>query len=139
MDIELERLIEIGRRRGGLTVDDLQRHLPLEALSPPQLVQILTTIENAGVRVEIDAALTRVHPRSPAVRPTPPGTPAEGAAQDHRQKIAALGSSIGRGKEQAARAPQVVHQFRGGTVFVAMAFALCIMLLVGLWLVDKGL
>jgi hypothetical protein len=139
MNIQMERLIEMGRRRGGLTVDDLQRHLPLEALSPAQLAEVMTTIEDAGVSVEINAALTRGRPGRPADRSTAASTSAEDAAQDHRKRIAALGSSISRSKEQAARAPHFAQQYRGGTVFLGVAVALCIMLVVGLWVMDKGL
>jgi len=139
MDTELERLIAIGKRRGGLTVDDLQRHLPLEALSPAKLAEVLAVIEDAGVTVEIDPALTEGRPRKPAGRPTPPPASAEAASEGGRQRIAALESSIQSSKARAARAPHAFYQYRGGTAFLGAALVACIMLLIGLWLIDKGL
>lgn len=138
MDLELERLIDIGRRRGGLTVDDLQRHLPLEALSPAKLAEALTVIENAGVTVEIYDGPTEGRPRKSASLPATPSPSADEVVENHRQRIAALETSIQSSKARAARAPHAFYQYPGGTIFLGAAVVACIMLLFGLWLIDKG-
>jgi len=136
----LDRLIALGRRRGSLTVDDLDKNLALETLSRSQLADILKAIENAGVSVEIDPALMTERPgheRRDVVRSSPAS--AEESIPVNREKLASLDSSIRRLKRQAAATSHLPHQHRGGTVFLAAAVLTCILLLVALWLLDKGI
>ncbi|MGU3541271.1 RNA polymerase sigma factor region1.1 domain-containing protein, partial [Methylobacterium sp. A54F] len=53
----LDRLIDLGRQRGGLTPEDLREHLPIAALGAEDLALIVLEIEEAGVPVEIEEML----------------------------------------------------------------------------------
>ncbi|KQT57620.1 hypothetical protein ASG52_23630 [Methylobacterium sp. Leaf456] len=51
----LDRLIALGRERGELTADDLQRVLPIDAMDVDALVLVMLELDAAGVSVEPDA------------------------------------------------------------------------------------
>ncbi len=51
----LDRLIAIGRERGELTADDLQRVLPIDTMDVDALVLVMLELDAAGVSVEPDA------------------------------------------------------------------------------------
>ncbi len=53
----LERLMTLGRKRGHLTTGDLENELPVSAMSPDELALVIVHLEEAGVPVELDAAL----------------------------------------------------------------------------------
>lgn len=53
----IEHLIEIGRRRGGLSTSDLQTALPIDLMTMEEIAGIVAKLEDAGVPVEIDEAL----------------------------------------------------------------------------------
>jgi Sigma-70 factor, region 1.1 len=135
----LDRIVEMGRRRGGLTVEDLSKHLPIETLSPTELAEVLATIENAGVTVEIDPALLRGRPR--AVNDVPGAQLPPSAAEtprDDQERLSKLDSSIRHSKHQAEQS-RGRDQYKGGTAFLAIAVVICILLMIGLWLFDRGL
>ncbi|WP_342150313.1 RNA polymerase sigma factor region1.1 domain-containing protein [Methylorubrum sp. SB2] len=83
----LDRLIAMGRERGELTADDLQRVLPIDAMEVDALVLVMLELDAAGVSVEPDAFGPRgerpvtavpdlpVPERGAAVTPVPVGTP----------------------------------------------------------------
>ena len=51
----LDRLIALGRERGELTADDLQRALPIDTMDVDALVLVMLELDAAGVGVEPDA------------------------------------------------------------------------------------
>lgn len=51
----LDRLIALGRERGELTADDLQRALPIDTMDVDALVLVMLELDAAGVSVEPDA------------------------------------------------------------------------------------
>lgn len=64
----LDRLMALGRRRGHLTTGDLESELPISAMAPDEIALVIVHLEEAGIPVEVDAALlTGEH------RPTAPG------------------------------------------------------------------
>lgn len=50
-----DRLVALGRERGGLTAAELQAALPVEAMEVDALVLVMLELEEAGVSVEPDA------------------------------------------------------------------------------------
>ena len=84
----LDRLIALGRARGGLSADDLRVALPVEQMDVDALVLVMLELETAGVSVEPDAfgppverpvAPSLVLP-APESEPAPPVRPADGGA-----------------------------------------------------------
>jgi hypothetical protein len=50
-------LRQLGLRKGGLLIDDLNNTLPVDALPTEVLADLIVRLEEAGVAVEIDSAL----------------------------------------------------------------------------------
>lgn len=78
---DIDRLIALGRSRGGLTPADLHATLPIDALSAEDIAGIVLEVEEAGVPVELEELLGGLaHPD--AVAPLPiapaPGLPGAG-------------------------------------------------------------
>ena len=53
----IDRLKQEGLRRGGLTLEDIQRLLPLDVMTTEELAAVLMQLEDAGVTVDVDPAL----------------------------------------------------------------------------------
>lgn len=80
----LDRLIALGRERGGLTAAEFQAALPVDAMDVDALVLVMLELEEAGVSVEPDAfgprsetglttGLTLAAPEPSVPRPAGPG------------------------------------------------------------------
>jgi hypothetical protein len=72
------RLIDLGRERGFVTLDQVSAELPVDDMSQTELAETLDRLERAGVSVEVDEELTRARPLPvedvPDFRlPEPPG------------------------------------------------------------------
>jgi hypothetical protein len=65
----LDRLIDLGRRQGQLTTEDLRASLPIESMSAEEIALIVIHLEESGVAVELEDSLLRPNPG-----PTPPAT-----------------------------------------------------------------
>ncbi len=50
----LDRLIALGKSRGGLTPDDLRRALPVDRMSAEDIALVLIELEEAGISVDPD-------------------------------------------------------------------------------------
>ncbi|AWN49299.1 hypothetical protein DK419_25560 [Methylobacterium terrae] len=91
----LDRLIALGRSRGGLTPDDLRRALPVDRMSAEDIALVLIELEEAGVPVDPDEVLLqqgRPLPPAGAIRlPEPP--PPEAAAPTPESPPAATAAS----------------------------------------------
>lgn len=99
----LDRLITLGRERGQLTADDLQRALPVDTMDVDALVLVMLELDAAGVGVEPDAFGPR------GERPALPGpdlpAPAPGAAASAPVPVGApeaAGGVVGAGAEAPA-------------------------------------
>jgi hypothetical protein len=53
------RLVEMGREKGFVTLDQVNATLPVDSMSQIELAQTLDRLERAGVSVEMDEELTR--------------------------------------------------------------------------------
>ena len=56
-DAALFDLINLARQRGGLTMEDLRKALPLDSMSVEDISLVLTRLDKAGVDLEIDPDL----------------------------------------------------------------------------------
>jgi hypothetical protein len=53
------RLVEMGRDRGFVTIDQVNATLPVDSMTQIELAQALDRLERSGVSVEVDEELTR--------------------------------------------------------------------------------
>jgi Sigma-70 factor, region 1.1 len=53
------RLVEMGREQGFVTLDQVNATLPVDSMSQIELAQTLDRLERSGVSVEVDEELTR--------------------------------------------------------------------------------
>ena len=68
----LDRLVDLGRKRGQLTTADLRTTLPIETMSAEDIALIVLHLEETGIAVELEDGLL-----SP--NPTPSPIPPQGA------------------------------------------------------------
>jgi hypothetical protein len=131
----LDQILEIGRRRGRLTVDDLSKYLPIEHMSAAELTETIAAIENAGVTIDIDPDFLKGRPR--LVEPIEPNPPTTGtdAVEDGHERLAELDSSI-RQSQRQIRPARDTGRYKGGTVFVAIAAVVCALVVIAVWLVG---
>jgi Sigma-70 factor, region 1.1 len=59
----VDRLIQLGRRRGGLQIDDIRQALPVDTMTIEELADVVARLEEAGIAVEIDAGMLTPHHR----------------------------------------------------------------------------
>ena len=52
-----EKLLALGRSKGGLDTEDIRRALPVAQMSPEDIALVLVHIEEAGVPVEVEDSL----------------------------------------------------------------------------------
>jgi hypothetical protein len=62
-DTAFRRLMEMGRERGFVTLDQVNATLPVNSMSQTELAETLDRLERSGVSVEVDEELTRRHRR----------------------------------------------------------------------------
>ena len=53
----LSDLISLARRRGSLTMEDLQKALPVNSMTEQEIAHVLARLDEAGIDVEIDPTL----------------------------------------------------------------------------------
>jgi Sigma-70 factor, region 1.1 len=69
--------MQLGRRRGGLQIDDIRQALPVDTMTIEELADVVARLEEAGIAVEIDAGMLTPHRGKmtlPEVNPTPEPT-----------------------------------------------------------------
>jgi len=58
-DTAFRRLVEMGREKGSVTLDQVSAVLPVNSMSQKELAETLDRLERSGVSVEVDEELTR--------------------------------------------------------------------------------
>src|SRR4051795_11797758 len=80
-DADVERLIVLGRQRGGLTTEDLRRALPLDRMSADEVASLVTRLDDANVPVGIDPRLFTPAHRDAEILELKPGVAASPSIQ----------------------------------------------------------
>lgn len=132
----LDRLIALGRERGELTADDLQRVLPIDTMDVDALVLVMLELDAAGVGVEPDAFGPRGERRAvpvpdlPALErgaaasaPVPVGAPDEAGATAATRAEGAAASDRAAGEAPADR----IVLLSGLAAFVVLAGVLLLL------------
>ncbi|RVU14549.1 RNA polymerase sigma factor region1.1 domain-containing protein [Methylobacterium oryzihabitans] len=129
----LDRLIALGRRRDGLTTEDLRQALPIGGMSADAIALVVIELEDAGIPVDLDESLLGGRPGStaapmpampvPEVPPPPAGPPAPATAAPRGAAPASAAPAPGPGRAGAHRAVAIA-----GLAAVVLALVLVLIL-----------
>src|SRR6185295_12393604 len=118
----VDRLMQLGRRRGGLEIDDIRQALPIDTMTIEEVADVVARLEEAGISVDIDAGLLTPRHRKMAlqeVKPTPePSRRSERVTTPHPRLL-----SLGAAKENSSRPRGSTHPYvqKSATIFVLVA------------------
>jgi MFS superfamily sulfate permease-like transporter len=136
----VDRLIQLGRRQGGLEIEDIRQALPIDTMTIEELADVVARLEEAGISVEIDAALlTPRHQKMalPKVKPTPePSRDSERTMTGHPRLLNLnLASSIKAARENSSRIRGSTHPYvqKSATIFVLVAALILFLIALGVW------
>jgi Sigma-70 factor, region 1.1 len=134
----VDRLMQLGRRRGGLQIDDIRQALPVDTMTIDELADVMARLEEAGIAVEIDASMLTPHHRKmtlPEVNPTSEPTRHSERATTAYARLLGLASSIKAARENShrARGPARTYVQKSGTIFVVAAALILILLALVVW------
>ena len=133
----LDRLTEIGRQRGRVTIEDIRTIVPLDALSVTELAQILARLEEAGVTIDIDPQLLASDGKMPLPSAHELPLPENKAASAPMDRFEILARSIQAARETSTtlNSPEAV----GGpaTGYLWMVVGVVLLLLVAVWLLAR--
>ncbi|HLL58264.1 MAG TPA: RNA polymerase sigma factor region1.1 domain-containing protein [Allosphingosinicella sp.] len=116
----LERLMALGRRRGHLTTGDLESELPVHAMASDEIALVIVHLEEAGIPVEVDAALLTGAPRSAALRPDEPSIILPDR-DTSAPPVSLAADATGAAPVRAAAEPIAEHAATRGTTHWAVA------------------
>jgi Sigma-70 factor, region 1.1 len=134
----IDRLMQRGRRRGGLEIDDIRQTLPIDTMTIEEVADVVARLEEAGIWVDIDAGLLTPHHRKMAlqeVKPTPePSRRSERVTTAH-PRLLSLASSIKAAKENSSRPRGSTHPYvqKSATIFVLVAALILFLIALGVW------
>ena len=135
---EVDRLIQLGRRQGGLEIEDIRQALPIDTMTIEELADVVVRLEEAGISVEIDAALlTPRHQKMalPEVKPTPEPSRESERAMTADPRLLNLASSIKAAKENSSRIRGSTHPYvqKSATIFILVAALILFLIALGVW------
>ncbi len=58
----LDDLMQLGRQRGALEIDDIRQVLEVDTMPPEELADVVVWLDEAGILVEIDPVLLAFRP-----------------------------------------------------------------------------
>jgi len=134
----VDRLIQLGRRQGGLEIKDIRQALPIDTMTIEELADVVARLEEAGISVEIDAALfTPRHQKMapPEVKPTPEPSRESERAMTADPRLLNLASSIKAAKENSSRIRGSTHPYvqKSATIFILVAALILFLIALGVW------
>jgi Sigma-70 factor, region 1.1 len=134
----VDHLMQLGRRRGGLHIDDIRQVLPVDTMTIEELADVLARLEEAGIAFEIDAGMLTPHHRKmtlPGVNPMKePMRHNEPAMTAHVTQLG-LASSMKAAAENShrTREPARTYVKKSGTIFVVAAALILLLLALVVW------
>ena len=134
----VDRLMQLGRRRGGLHIDDIRQVLPVDTMTIEELADVVSRLEEAGIAFEIDAGMLTPHHRKmtlPEVNPTPEPTRHSERAMTAHARPLGLASSMKTARENShrTRGPAPTYVQKSGTIFVVAAALILLLLALVVW------
>ena len=134
----VDRLMQLGRRRGALEIDDIRQALPIDTMTIEEVADVVARMEEAGISVDIDAGLlTPHHPKMALqeVKPTPePSRRSERVTTAH-PRLLSLASPTKAAKENSSPACGSTRPYvqRSATIFVLAAALILFLIALGVW------
>jgi hypothetical protein len=130
----LDRLVELGRRRGGLTSEDLRTALPVERMAAEDIALVVLELENAGIDVQVEDHLL-ARPGSPSPVPELPVIDLPGTAPPRGEALSPAPTpglaQVAPGRPEPAT--RMASARRASWWFMIAAFALIVLLSLGLF------
>ena len=134
----VDHLMQLGRRRGGLHIDDIRQVLPVDTMTIEELADVVARLEEAGIAFEIDAGMLTPHHRKmtlPGVNPMKePMRHNELGMTAHASQLG-LASSMQAAAENShrTREPARTYVKKSGTIFVVAAALILLLLALVVW------
>jgi hypothetical protein len=126
-----ERLLQLGRERGRLQLEDVKQILPVDSIPVEELANILVRLEQAGIAVELDDDL--LVPRHPGISPNVVSGAAPGEGMPSRGNSPAdLRASSNATPIRSAPSANPADD-TSGTIYVAVAAVILVLIVVGVW------
>jgi sigma-70-like protein len=133
----VDRLMQLGRRRDGLEIDDIRHALPIDTMTIEELADVVARLEEAGISVEIDAGLLTPHHRIalPEGKPTPEPSRASERATTAHPRLLSLASSIKAATENSSRTRGSTRPYvqKSATIFILAAALILFLIALGVW------
>ncbi|KMO10802.1 RNA polymerase sigma factor region1.1 domain-containing protein [Methylobacterium platani] len=129
----LDRLIALGKDRGGLGPDDLRQALPIDRMSAEDIALVLIELEEAGIPVDPDEILLqhgRTLPPAGAVRLPEPPAPEAAAPAPESPPAATQAASPG---PRAAPGPAGAGGAHRAVVWAGLAAVVLAVVVLALW------
>jgi hypothetical protein len=132
----VDQLMQLGRRRGGLQIDDIRQVLPVDTMTIEELADVVARLEDAGI--EIDAGMLTPHGRKmtlPKLNPTTEPTRHKQPATTAHAGLLGLASSMKAARENShpRRRPARTYVQKSGTIFVVAAALTLLLLALVVW------
>lgn len=131
-----DRLMQLGRRRGILEIDDIRQALPVDTMTIEDLADIVERLEMAGISVDIEPALLTAHHQkvllqdvNPAAQPA---QQSEGSSTLHGG-LSGLESSIEAARENASRTRRPKYGQISTSIYVVVATLTLLLLALVAW------
>jgi hypothetical protein len=133
-DNDFDRLIELGRRKGRLDIDDIKEMMPIDTMTTEDLAGLVILLEEHGIAIELDPELL-----IPGNWPPPPAPEPLFIPSEEKRAFEPPASSADRADSVAAAAPHAeghgeaetegfsidlfVYAMAGGLVLFLLAWA----------------
>ena len=134
----IDRLMQLGRRRGGLEIDDIRQALPVDTMTVEELADVMARLEEAGISAEIDTGLLTPHHRKmalPKVKFTPEPSRHSERGTAAQARLLSLASSIKAAKENSSRTHRSTRPYvhKSATIFILAAALILFLIALGVW------
>jgi hypothetical protein len=128
-------LINLGRRRGGLTMEDLRKVLPISSMTTDEITHALARLDEAGVDVAVDATLFLPMEKAAVTNATPAAKCDEAAPPkpmlEERRQQTDLAASLGepalkdheRRRSESSASEAIYPWLIGFAIILAVVFA----------------
>jgi hypothetical protein len=131
-----DSLVQLGRRQGGLTIDDIRQALPIDDMTIEEIADMVARLEEVGIPVEIDAGLlTRPHRKTalPYDKSTPELSRHNDRATNSHTRLLSIASSIKAARDKSYKSSRPAGKFiqRSGTIVVIAAIFILFLLVLG--------
>jgi Sigma-70 factor, region 1.1 len=134
----LDYLMQLGRQRGALEIDDIRQVLEVDTMTTEELADVVARLDEAGIPVEIDPAL--LAPRPPKMTPHEARPASESLRRSEqpssgRHPLSKLESSVTAARGNLGRSVGQARKHVQGppAIFVVVVALVLVLLALGVW------